>query len=118
MIFGAHVIIFSQDAEADRVFLRDILHFNSVDAGGGWLVFALPPAEVALHPGAENGNHELFLITDDLAAEMASLKGQGVECSAVEEPRWGSVTRIRLPGGGDVALYQPKVPLALAPTSP
>jgi hypothetical protein len=118
MIFGAHIIIFSQDADADRAFLRDVLHFNSVDVGGGWLVFALPPAEVALHPGPENGNHELLLITDDLAGEMATLQELGIECSEVEEPMWGSVTRIGLPGGGEVALYQTKLPLALTRTQP
>lgn len=114
MIYGAHIIIFSQDADADRVFMRDILGFSSIDVGGGWLVFALPPAELAVHPDEVNGRHELFLMTDDLDSEMASLKERGVECSDVEVARWGTVTRIRLPGGGDVALYQSSLPTAFA----
>jgi catechol 2,3-dioxygenase-like lactoylglutathione lyase family enzyme len=118
MIVGAHVIIFSQDAPADRAFLRDVLGLASKDAGGGWPVFALPPTEVAVHPGEESGNHELFLITDDLASEVASLRARGIQCSEVQEPAWGSVTRVPLPGGGDVALYQPKLPVALTRTQP
>jgi catechol 2,3-dioxygenase-like lactoylglutathione lyase family enzyme len=114
MIFGAHVIMFSQDAEADRAFMRDVLGFSSVDVGGGWLVFSLPPAEPAVHPHDENGRHELFFITDDLGGEMAALSAKGITCSEVEEARWGTVTRIHLPGGGDAALYQSKLPTAFA----
>jgi catechol 2,3-dioxygenase-like lactoylglutathione lyase family enzyme len=113
MIFGDHVIIFSRDAKADRAFLRDVLGFSALDVGGGWLVFDLAPAELAVHPDEENGRHELFLITDDMAGEMATLAQKGVTYSEVEEARWGSVARITLPGGGDVALYQSKLPLAL-----
>jgi catechol 2,3-dioxygenase-like lactoylglutathione lyase family enzyme len=113
MIFGAHVIIYSKDAEADRAFLRDVLGFRSVDAGRGWLIFALPPAEAAFHPAEENGAHELYFMCDDLNAEMASLAKKNVTCSEVQEARWGSITKIRLPGGGDVGLYQPKHPTAL-----
>jgi catechol 2,3-dioxygenase-like lactoylglutathione lyase family enzyme len=113
MISGAHFVIFSKDAEADRAFLRDILGFKSVDAGHGWLIFALPPAEAAFHPADENGGHELYLMCDDLPAEMASLANKKVQCSEVEEARWGSITRLRLPGGGQVGLYQPKHPTAL-----
>jgi catechol 2,3-dioxygenase-like lactoylglutathione lyase family enzyme len=114
MIFGAHVIVYSKDAEADRAFLRDVLGFESVDAGHGWLIFALPPAEVAVHPDEKNGRHELYFMTDDLRAEMSALEKKGVRCSAVEEARWGSITMLRLPGGGDVGLYQPKHPSPLA----
>ncbi len=114
MIFGAHVIVYSKDAEADRAFLRDVLGFSSVDAGRGWLIFALPPAELAVHPADENGKHELYFMCDDLKAEMAALKKKGVHCSDVEEARWGSITMLRLPGGGDVGLYQPKHPSPLA----
>ena len=114
MIFGAHVILYSADAEADRAFLRDVLGFPSVDAGHDWLIFTLPPAEVAVHPAVENAAHELYLMCDDLAAEVASLAGKGVRCSEVEEARWGSVAKIQLPGGGEVGLYQPKHPLAIA----
>jgi catechol 2,3-dioxygenase-like lactoylglutathione lyase family enzyme len=113
MISGAHVIVYSKDADADRAFFRDVLRFPSVDAGRGWLIFALPPAEAAFHPVDENGRHELYLMCDDLKAEMASLKEQGVVCSEVQEARWGSITQIRLPSGGEVGLYQPKHPTAL-----
>ncbi len=113
MIFGAHVIVYSKDAEADRVFLRDVLGFGSVDAGHGWLIFALPPAEVAVHPAEENERPELYLMCDDLRAEIAALAEKGVECSQVQEAKWGSIVRIRLPGGGETGLYQPKHPTAL-----
>ena len=113
MISGAHVIVYSKDADADRVFFRDVLRFPSVDAGHGWLIFALPPAEAAFHPADENGRHELYLMCDDVKAEMASLKEKGVVCSEVHEERWGSITTISLPGGGEVGLYQPKHPTAL-----
>jgi catechol 2,3-dioxygenase-like lactoylglutathione lyase family enzyme len=113
MIFGAHVIVYSKDADADRAFFRDILGFSSVDAGHGWLIFALPPSEAAFHPGDGNGPHELYLMCDDLKAEMESLGKRGVACSEVHEERWGSITRIKLPGGGDLGLYQPKHPIAL-----
>jgi catechol 2,3-dioxygenase-like lactoylglutathione lyase family enzyme len=113
MISGAHVILFSKDAEADRAFFRDVLQFPSVDAGHGWLIFALPPAEAAFHPGETNGAHELYLLCTDLKAEMQKLTEKGVECSAVHEERWGSITRFKLPGGGAVGLYQPKHKLAI-----
>ena len=114
MIFGAHVIVYSKDAAADRAFLRDVLEFASVDAGHGWLIFALPPSEVAIHPAEENDRHELYLMCDDLAAEISALAKKGVRCSDVQEARWGSITRVRLPGGGEVGLYQPKHPSPLA----
>jgi hypothetical protein len=107
MIFGAHFIVFSNDADADRAFLADVLGFDYVDAGGGWLIFGLPPAELAVHP-ADNAGAELYLMCDDLATEMQTLGERGIHCSEVEEARWGSVTKIRLPGGGEVGLYQPR----------
>ena len=113
MISGAHVIVYSKNAEADRAFLRDVIGLKFVDVGHGWLIFALPPAEVAVHPSEENGVHELYLICDDLKAEMDSLAKRNVKCSEVQEARWGSITRLRLPGGGEVGLYQPKHPTAL-----
>jgi catechol 2,3-dioxygenase-like lactoylglutathione lyase family enzyme len=116
MISGAHVIVYSKDAQADRDFLRDVLGFPSVDAGHGWLIFALPPAEVAVHPAKENNRHELYFMCDDLKAEMTELAKKGVRCSKVDEERWGSVTTIRLPGGGDMGLYQPKHPTAFTVT--
>ena len=113
MISGAHVVVYSKNVEADRAFFRDVLRFKSVDAGHGWLIFALPPAEAAFHPSNENGPHELYFLCDSLKAEMASLAKKGVTCSEVEEARWGSITKMRLPGGGEVGLYQPKHPTAL-----
>ena len=113
MISGAHVIVYSKDAEADRVFFRDVLGFKSVDAGHGWLIFALPPGEAAFHPSADNGPHELYFMCDHLEAEMALLAKKGVTFSEVQEARRGSITQMRLPGGGKVGLYQPKHPTAL-----
>jgi catechol 2,3-dioxygenase-like lactoylglutathione lyase family enzyme len=112
VINGAHVIVYSKDAEADRLFFRDILGFHSVDAGHGWLIFALPPAEAAFHPAETNGAHELYLMCDDVAAEIARLCEKGIDCSGVHEERWGSLTQVRLPGGGRLGLYQPKHPTA------
>lgn len=110
MINGAHVVIYSKDAEADRAFFRNILGFASVDAGHGWLIFALPTAESAVHPAEENDRHELYLMCDDLKGEIAALRAKGVECAAVVEARWGSITKIRLPGGGEIGLYEPRHP--------
>ena len=117
MIFGAHVIVYSRDATADRAFFRDVLGFSSVDAGHDWLIFALPPAEVAVHPAQESVGHELYFMCDDLRAETAALGEKGIRCSQVEEARWGSVTKIRLPGGSEVGLYQPTHPSPLVPRS-
>ena len=113
MISGAHVIVYSKDAEADRAFFHDVLGFKSVDAGHGWLIFALPPGEAAFHPSDENGLHELYFMCDSLKAEIASLAKIGVKCSDIQEARWGSITKMQLPGGGEVGLYQPKHPTAL-----
>ena len=108
MITGAHVIIYTKDPEADRAFFRDILGFRSVDAGQGWLIFALPASEAAFHPAEQNGAHEIYLMCDNLANEIKSLKARKVPCSAVHEERWGSITRVSLPGGGKLGLYQPR----------
>jgi catechol 2,3-dioxygenase-like lactoylglutathione lyase family enzyme len=113
MISGAHVILYSKDAHADRAFFRDVLGFKFVNAGHGWLIFALPPGEAAFHPSDENGPHELYFMCDDLNAEMASLERKGVKCSDVQQARWGSITKMQLPVGGEVGLYQPKHPTAL-----
>jgi catechol 2,3-dioxygenase-like lactoylglutathione lyase family enzyme len=113
MVFGAHVIVYSKDAEADRAFLRDVLGLASVDAGHGWLIFALPPAEVAVHPAEASGRCELYLMCDDLRAEIRALEEKGVRCAEVHEERWGLVTKIQLPGGGEVGMYQPRHPTAL-----
>lgn len=106
MIYGAHVILFSTDPDADRAFLADVFGFAHVDAGGGWRIYGLPPAELAVHPADASGA-KLYLMCDDLAAEMARLAALGVSCSEVEHARWGSVTMIALPGGGSVGLYRP-----------
>jgi catechol 2,3-dioxygenase-like lactoylglutathione lyase family enzyme len=113
MISGAHVIVYTKDAGADREFFRDVLGFDSVDAGHGWLIFRLPPAEAAFHPSDKNGPHELYFLCDDLKSEIAALANKGVSCSEVHEERWGSITRIPLPSGGEIGLYQPKHPTAL-----
>ena len=115
MIIGAHVVLYSKDADADRAFFRDILGLKSVDAGRGWLIFALPPAEAAFHPSESNGPHELFFMCDNLTAEMSALAKKNVAFSEIQEARWGSIVKMKLPGGGDVSLYQPKHPTALDP---
>lgn len=114
MIIGAHTIIYSKDADADRAFLRDVLGFNGVDAGGDWLIFALPPSEAAVHPSDENDKHELYLLTDNVDAEITKLTNAGVACEPVDDRRYGRVTTITLPGGGKLGLYQPHHPLAHA----
>jgi catechol 2,3-dioxygenase-like lactoylglutathione lyase family enzyme len=112
MVTGAHLVIYSKDADADRAFFRDVLGFGSVDAGNGWLIFALPGAEVAVHPCDQNDRHEMYLLCDDLKAETAALGKKGVQLGEVREERWGRRTTISLPGGGKVGLYEPKHPLA------
>ena len=110
MIMGAHVIIYSRDADADRAFFRDVLQYPFADAGHGWLIFALPPAELAVHPSSENDTHELYLICDDVAGLITEMKAAKVTCSDVDEQRWGSITHVTLPGGGRLGVYQPKHP--------
>jgi hypothetical protein len=116
MIYGAHVIIYSTNAEADRAFFRDVLKYPAADAGHGWLIFALPPAEIAVHPSDENDVHEFYLMCDDVHSLMTEMKAAKVECSPIHEERWGSITRLTLPGGGKLGVYQPKhaSPLQLA----
>jgi hypothetical protein len=108
VINGAHVIIYSKDANADRDFFRDVLKFSNVDVGHGWLIFALPPAEVAVHPSDENNVHEFYLMCEDVKSLISTLKTKKVKCSLIHEERWGSVTKITLPGGGKLGIYQPK----------
>ena len=111
-ITGAHALLYSPEPDALRATLADVFGWRSVDAGGGWLIFQLPPAEVAVHPG-DRPTHELTLMCDDLEATMAELKGKGVEFKGdVHEERWGVVVTMVLPGGLDVLLYQPRHPLA------
>ena len=115
MINGLHALIHAQDADKVRAFFRDVLGFRSVDAGHGWLIFAMPPAELAVHPteAGEPPHHELYLMCDDLKATKADLQAKGVTCAAITEALWGSITSIEVPGGGKVGLYQPKHPTAL-----
>lgn len=113
MIFGTHFVMYSADAEADRAFLRDVLGLAAVDAGHGWLIFALPPVEAAIHPAPAAGATELYLMCDDLRAEIRVLEEKGVRCAEVREERWGSVTSVGLPGGGQLGLYQPRHATAL-----
>ena len=107
MITGAHVIIYSTDPENDRIFLRDIMKFPNVDAGDGRLIFGLPPAEVAVHPSEMNNGHEFFLMCDDIEELIEQMKRLKVKCSRVQNQRWGLLTKLRLPGGGDLKVYQP-----------
>jgi catechol 2,3-dioxygenase-like lactoylglutathione lyase family enzyme len=109
VINGAHVILYSTDAEADRAFLRDMLGYPHVDAGGGWLIFKLPPAEVAVHPAEGDAKHELYLMCDDVDETVAELTAKGVEfAEPIIDQGWGLLTSIRLPGGGQIGLYQPR----------
>jgi hypothetical protein len=108
MIIGAHSILYSRKPEADRAFLRDVLGFPSVDAGDGWLIFGLPPAEVAVHPADDNDVHELYLMCDDVLALIADLQRRGVSCGPALNRGWGVLTQVTLPGGGTLGIYQPR----------
>ncbi|MGZ5564900.1 MAG: VOC family protein [Chthoniobacterales bacterium] len=118
MINGAHTIIYSKDAEKLRAFFRDVLEWNSVDAGHGWLIFELPPGEIAVHPvegDADANTHELYLMCDDIHQTVAELKGKGVELARdIAEMPWGLLTAIKLPDGGEIGLYEPRHPTALS----
>lgn len=119
MIAGAHVIVFADDAEAARAFFRDVLEMGSVDAGDGWLIFELPPTELAAHPGRgwgrEIGDHELFLMCHDIEATVADLEGRGVDfVTAIEDEGWGRVVRLKIPGAGLLGLYEPRHPSPLS----
>ena len=108
MITGAHSIIYSTNPVADRAFLSDVFDFPHVDVGGGWLIFGLPPAEVAVHPAEKNDFHEFYLMCDDINALIADLADRGVTCSEVQELSWGLRTKVTLPGGGKLDIYEPK----------
>ena len=116
MIDGAHVILYSRDADADRAFLRDMLGSRGVDAGDGWLIFALPPAEVAVHPTDGESKHELYLMCDDIDATMAELSAAGVKIvRGPTEARWGVVVTIAMPSGAELSLYEPRHPVVHVP---
>ena len=108
MIIGAHSIIYSANPEVDRVFLRDVLGLTNVDVGNGWLIFGLPPAEVAVHPSDKNDVHEFYLMCDDVEALVAEMQPQGIICSPVQDEGWGLLTKLGLPGGGTLGIYQPR----------
>jgi len=108
MLIGAHSIIYSTNPEADRAFLRDVLALPNLDVGGGWLIFGLPPAEVAVHPSNKNDVHEFYLMCDDVEAFVEEMKTHDVACSPVQNQGWGLLTRMTLPGGGTLAIYQPR----------
>jgi hypothetical protein len=108
LITGAHSIIYSTDADADRAFLRDVLNLPSVDVGRGWLIFGLPPAEVAVHPGEENNVHEFYLMCDDVDALVGEMKKRGIACEPVQDQGWGRLTQLTLPGGGKLGVYEPR----------
>lgn len=113
MITAIHSIVYSSKPDDSRACFRDVLGLDSIDSGGGWLIFALPPAELAVHPADEGGTHELFLMCDDLAATMVDLEAKGVRFTQpVSEERWGRLVYIEIPGGGELGLYQPKHPTA------
>jgi catechol 2,3-dioxygenase-like lactoylglutathione lyase family enzyme len=115
VITGVHAIIFTRDAEADRAFFRDVLDLPAVDAGGGWLIFALPPAELAAHPAEGDGHHELYLMCDDVRATVEELTDKGVEFTReISDQGFGLMTVFRLPGGGELALYEPRHPTPLS----
>jgi len=108
MITGAHSVLYSKDPEADRAFFRDVLKLSNVDAGGGWLIFALPPAEVAVHPADRDDRHELYLMCDDIEAFVAQMKLKNIACAPVADRGWGLLTQLALPSGGKLGVYQPR----------
>ena len=117
MINGAHAILYSDDADATRAVLGKVLGTWSVDAGGGWLIFALPPAELAVHPAEVGGRAELYLMTDDVAATVTALRAEGIEVARpISDQGWGLLTAIALPGGVELGLYQPRHPTAAQPS--
>ncbi len=108
MIVGAHSIIYSKNPEADRAFLRDVLKLTNVDVGGGWLIFGLPPSEVAVHPSDKDNVHEFYLMCDDVEAFIKEMKMRGIACSEIHNQGWGMLTQVTLPGGGTLGVYQPR----------
>jgi len=115
-IVGMHALMYSKKAEETRAFLRDVLGFRPVDAGHGWLIFAAPPAEIAVHPAEGEEYHELYLMCDDVDATIADLKDKGVSTRPIQDQRWGRVTQIVLPSGDELGLYEPRHPVAIGTT--
>jgi catechol 2,3-dioxygenase-like lactoylglutathione lyase family enzyme len=111
VLIGAHAVLYSADAPADRAFLRDVLGLTGVDAGEGWLIFGLPPAELAVHPAQrEAGRHELFFQCADVDAFAQAMRARGISCSAFQDQHWGRLTHVTLPGGGRIGVYEPRHP--------
>ena len=108
MLIGAHSVLYSTDAEADRAFLRDVIGLTHVDVGRGWLIFGLPPAEVAVHPGEASDQYGFYLMYDDVAAFAEQMKARGVTCAPIEDQGWGLLTHVVLPGGGKLGVYHPR----------
>jgi catechol 2,3-dioxygenase-like lactoylglutathione lyase family enzyme len=116
MLTGAHAILYAKDADRARAFFRDVLDFRHVDAGDGWLIFALPPAEMGVHPGEESGTHELYLTCDDVARTVKQLEAKGVRFTQpIADRGWGLLTVMEIPGGGSLGLYEPRHPTATRP---
>ena len=108
MITGAHSIVYSRKPEADRAFLRDVLRLPHVDAGEGWLIFGLPPAELAVHPSRKNDLLDFYFICEDAKAFVGAMAKRKIRCSPVQNMGWGLLTRVSLPGGGTLGVYQPR----------
>ena len=108
MITGVHTVIFSKDAEADRSFLKEVLQFDHVDVGQGWLIFALPPAEMAVHPSSDSEHHELYFMCDDINKFVKAMDKHGYTCSSVKDEGWGLLVQLTLPGGGKIGVYEPR----------
>jgi len=117
VLTGAHIVVYSKNAETDRAFFKDFLGLHSVDAGHGWLIFAVPAAEVAFHPHTQNNQHQLYLICDNLRREMAALRKKGVRFGEIAEERWGTRTTMLLPSGGVIGLYEAKHPVTFSTKS-
>jgi len=115
MIYGTHVVIYSNNPEADRAFFRDVLNLPSLDAGHGWLIFTMPPLEAAFHGSESNDKHELYLMCDDIAATLRELISKKVKVSEISEQRWGKLASLALPGGGKIGIYEPTHPSPLKP---
>jgi len=108
MLIGAHSIIYSRNPEVDRAFFKDVLHLPNLDVGDGWLIFALPPGEVAVHPSGKNGVHELYLMCDNIEQFVSEMKTYDIKCSSIQDQGWGLLTELRLPGGSKLGVYQPR----------
>lgn len=108
MIVGTHAIIYSKNAEADKEFFKNILKLTNLDVGNGWLIFGLPPSELAVHPSTENESHELYLMSDDIKSFVQEISKRSITCSELQDQGWGILTSLKLPGGGPLGVYQPR----------